>query len=107
MRYENIEKYKLQDKICAVCQSLDNVKDTFPTSDTPYSLLVSQQNITKCQLLPLYQETSTDWSNLYAALKIAPGVSISVQPNQKTIVSLDLQLHAKCMQLRENKEVSE
>ena len=75
--------------------------------DTPYSLLVSQENIMKWQLLPLYQETSRDWSNLYVALKLVPGVSILVQPNQETIVSLDLQLYAKFMQLRENKEVSE
>lgn len=75
--------------------------------DTPYSLLVSQENIMKWQLLPLYQETLRDWSNLYVALKLVPGVSILVQPNQETIVSLDLQLYAKFMQLRENKEVSE
>ena len=61
----------------------------------------------KWQLLPLYQETLRDWSNLYVPLKIVPGVSILVQPNQETIVSLDLQLYAKFMQLRENKEVSE
>lgn len=75
--------------------------------DTPYSLLVSQENIMKWQLLPLYQETLRDWSNLYVPLKIVPGVRILVQPNQETIVSLDLQLYAKFMQLRENKEVSE
>ena len=75
--------------------------------DTPYSLLASQENITKSQLLPLYQETLRDWSNLYAALKIVPGVSNLVLPNQETIVSLDLQLYAKFLQLRENKEVSE
>ena len=80
----------------------------FPTWAAYNSLITDAMDITICQGLPLLPGTPTDWSNLYTALKIVQGISVAVTGNSKTIVSfLDLQLYAKCMQLREKKNVSE
>ena len=62
---------------------------------------------TTCQSLPLLPGTPTDWSNLYTFLKLVQGINVSVSGHAKTIVSLDLQLYAKCMQLREKNEIAE
>ena len=53
-------------------------------SDTP--------TVTVSQGLPLHPGLPTDWENLYAALKIVQGINASVLGNNKTIVTLDLQL---------------
>ena len=41
------------------------------------------------------------WSNLYTSLKLVQGINVSTTGNNKAIITLDLQLYAKCMQLRE------
>ena len=54
----------------------------------------------------MYPGPPTDWSNLYTSLNIVQGINAAVFPGQKTIVSLDLQLYVKCMQLREKDNIS-
>ena len=57
--------------------------------------------------MPLYPGTPTDWSNLYTAFKIAQNVTVEVTGSKTTIISLDLQLYAKAMQLREKVEIKQ
>ena len=63
--------------------------------------------ITHCETLPLYPGSPTEWTGLYTALKLVQGINVSVSRDRKTIVSLDLQLYAKCMELRSKEEVKD
>ena len=95
-----------QDKIWALCQTFDKeVSNNIPTGGTFNSLLNPVPEISICQGLPLYPSPPTDWSTLYAALKIVQGINIAVTETNKTIVSLDFQLYSKCMQMRENLDI--
>ena len=49
--------------------------------------------------LPLLKTSPTDWSTLYTALKICQGISTTITPNKRTIITLDLQLYIKAIQL--------
>ena len=69
------------------------------------SLITPVPNITTCQDLPLYAGMPTDFLNLYYSLKLAQGINVAVLGGEKTIVTLDLQLYSKCMQMRENEEI--
>ena len=62
---------------------------------------------TICQGLPLYPGSPTDWSNLYTSLKLVQGINVSVTDHAKTIVTFDLKLYAKWMQLRERSDIAE
>ena len=55
--------------------------------------------------MPLVQDTPTDWSNLYSALKVCQSIATSTE-NQKAIISLDLQLYPKALQLKDKKEIN-
>lgn len=57
--------------------------------------------------MPLYPGSPTDWSNLYTSLKLAQGINTYVTGNKQTIITLDLQLYSKAMQLREKGEIRE
>ena len=52
--------------------------------------------------LPLLRGSPTDWSNLYTSLKIVQNINEVVSPETITIVSCDLQLYNKCLQLKSN-----
>ena len=59
--------------------------------------------MTVCKSLPGHP---TDWENLYTALKIVQGINVSIAGNNKiNKFTLDLQLYAKCMQLRTKKVI--
>ena len=55
--------------------------------------------------LPLYPGSPTDWSNLYENLKICQDISAVISPSSKTIITLDLQLYSKALQLQARNEV--
>lgn len=63
--------------------------------------------MTECQGLPLYPSPPTDWSALYTCLKMVQGINVVVSGKKKTIVTLDLQLYVKCMQLRKYEEIKD
>ena len=95
-----------KDRVWALLQVADDDSIcTLPTWTAFNSLLTKPPLITTCQSLPLYPGHPTDWGNLYTALKIVQGINVSVAGNRKTIVTLDFQLYAKCMQLRVKKDV--
>ena len=88
------------DQIWAVCSKIpksdSNIK--VPTWSSYNLLMFGKPEQTICQSLHLLPGTPTDWSNLYTTLKLVQGINVSVPGHAKTIVSLDLQLYAKCMQ---------
>ena len=53
------------------------------------------------------QGSPTDGSYLYTALKSAQNLNATFSSAEKTIVSLDLQLYSKCIQLQSNLKISE
>lgn len=58
--------------------------------------------------MPLYPGSPTDWSNLHTSLKLAPGINTDITGCKQTIlITLDLQLYAKAIQLREKDEIRE
>ena len=54
---------------------------------------------------PVIHGSPTDWSNLYTALKIFQGINVATNADHKTIVSMDLQLYAKCIKLQNNESI--
>ena len=76
-----------------------------PTWNAFNSLLTETPSVALCETLPLSPISPTDWTVLYAALKQAQEINMKVFPNKKTIVTLDLQLYAKCMELRSGNEI--
>ena len=71
------------------------------------SLLTKAPSVTFCETLPLSSISLTDWTELHPALKQAQGINMKVPPNKKTIVTLDLQLYAKCVELRSKNEIKD
>ena len=103
---QELELYSKKDQIWAMCQVVEeDIAGPIPTWAAYNSLITSTPTITTCQGLPLYPSSPTDWSTLYTALKIVQEINVEVTGENKTIVSLDLQLYSKCMQLRERKEI--
>ena len=101
---DDMELYTLCDRTWATASVFS---DDMPTWAGYNSLLSIPMTRTTTQCLPLLPSTPTDWSNLYCALKIVQGINVSVTGNYRTIVTLDLQLYSKCMQLREKDDISE
>lgn len=64
------------------------------------SLISGKSRPTTCQGLPLYPPPPAERWTLHTSLKIVRGINVEVTGEHKTIVSLNLQLHFKCMQCR-------
>ena len=101
---DDLELYKIWDNTLAV-SSISNEKT--PTWSAYNCLVTNALSTRVCQSMPLYPGSPSDWSNLYTALKMVQGINVSTIENHKTIVTLDLQLYNKCMQLREKEEISQ
>ena len=78
-----------------------------PTWAAFNSLVTDSVDISICQGIPLYPGSPTDWTNLYSALKMAQGINVAVTGNEKTIITLDLHLYSKAMQMREKNDINE
>ena len=78
-----------------------------PTWNIFNSLLTKTPSVTLCETLRFSPISPTDWTGLYTALRQAYGTNMKVSPNKKTIVTLDLQLYAKCMELRSRNEIKD
>ena len=63
-------------------------------------------SITNINVLPLYLAPPPDFSNLYQALKICQNISAAVASSRKAIITLDLQLYAKALQLQGRNEIT-
>ena len=56
-------------------------------------------------MLPVTNGSPTDWDNLYTALKEADKLQKLVYCDGKTIVTFDLQLYIKAIQLQEKVDI--
>ena len=72
-----------------------------PTWAAYNSALSKKTSVTTISTLPLISGSPTDWSNLTSALKVTRDLSNLINDDQKIVVSLDLQLYSKCIQLQE------
>ena len=97
--------YKLWDISWSVAKTSNN-SYLVPTWSALNSLSTTAAPITAYSTTPIIHGTPIDWSNLYTALKIGQGINLSVTPDRKTVVSMDLQLYAKCIQLQANDTIS-
>ena len=70
------------------------------------SMVTKARSITNINALPLYLAPPPDFSNLYQALKSCQNISAAVAPSRKTIITLDLQLYAKALQLQGRNEIT-
>lgn len=70
------------------------------------SLETKASSLASYHIVLVISSSPTDFSDLYAALKLAQGTNVSTSSDYKTIVSLDLQLYSKCIQLPANEGVT-
>ena len=70
------------------------------------SMVTKARSVTKINALLLYPAPPTDFSNLYQALKICQIISTAVASSTKIIITLDLQLYAKALQLQGRNEIA-
>ena len=104
----DISHFTNRDRLWGMLQVVDvSQMRQLPTWNAFNSLLTKTHSVTLCETLPLSPISSADWTGLYAALKQAQGINRKVSRNKKTIVSLDLQLYAKCMELRSRNEIKD
>ena len=77
-----------------------------PTWSAFNSLVAEETPTTSFCALPLLQGSPRDWSNLYSAVLAADKVRVGKSTSGKTIVTLDLQLYSKCIQLQAREEIN-
>ena len=63
-------------------------------------------SLTNINALLLYLEPPMGFSNLYQALKICQNISTALAPSRKTIITLDLKLYAKALQVQGRNEIA-
>ena len=93
--------FRNDDEAYAVFQTCDD-EGLIPTWKV-YNSKLCEKGVIKTTYaeLPLLKSSPTDWSTLYTALKICQGISTKIAPNKKTVITLDLQLYIKAIQLKD------
>ena len=76
-----------------------------PTWAAYNSLISKKPTRTAAMMLPVTNGSPTNWHNLYIALKEADKLRESIYCDGKTIVTFDLQLHIKAIQLQEKVDI--
>ena len=64
------------------------------------SILADKRPTNTHGILPIIQGTPTDWSNLYSIIAASAKLNVNIGQSSKTIISRDLQLFMKCIQLQ-------
>ena len=106
--YLQEEAFGDSDLVWALSQFYGNVdKLIFPIWKAYNSKLTDKADVTTAALLPRLKTPPTDWTTLYSALKIVQGISIKISPDKKSVVTLDLQLYIKCIQLSSRKDIAD
>ena len=105
---KDVDLYRKWDSIWFLTKSLkkEGTENNTPTWAAYNSLITKALPVTIFCGLPLYPAPPTDWTNLYAALQICQNISTITYPAGKTIISLDLQLYSKALQLQSRNEVN-
>ena len=76
-----------------------------PTWAAYNSMLVKANSLTLVSTLPIINGSPTEWDNLYTAIRVAENLRKELVPEQKTIISFDLQLYAKAILLQANPDI--
>ena len=77
----------------------NDLAKNIPTWSAYNSILADKKPTNTHCILPIIQGTPTDWSNLYSAIAASAKLNVNIGQSSKTIISLDLQLYMKCIQL--------
>ena len=103
----SIKYYSHIDVLWFTMKCIDNTSIDNHQTWTGFNPIVTKaRSITNINALLLYPAPQTDFSNLYQVLKICQNISTAVVPKTKTIITLDLQLYAKALQLQERNEIA-
>ena len=98
----------MQDENWALLKNTVPEPETVPTWKGLNSLINERPGyMTLREMLPPLYTSPTDWSTLYGALKICQGITTQVTPGRKTIISLDMQLYIKAVQLQSKGDVND
>ena len=103
---DQVKFYSADDTVWSVLKSLSRA--TIVPNWAAYNSLLNERHlVTTICTLPLISGSPTNWSNLSTALNVTKKMLDCVTKGRKSIVSLDLQLYAKCIQLQEKNEIME
>ena len=103
---DQVKFYSADDTVLSVLKSISRAT-IVPTWAAYNSLLNETHLVTTICTLPLISGSPSHWSNLSTALNVTKKMLDCVTKGRKTIVFLDLQLYAKCIQLQEKNEIME
>ena len=78
----------------------NDLAKNIPTWSAYNSILADKKPTNTHCILPIIQGTPTDWSNLYSAIAASAKLNVNIGQSSKTIISLDLKLDMKCIQLQ-------
>ena len=78
----------------------NDLAENIPTWSAYNSILADKKPTNTHCILPMIQGTTTDWSNLYSAIAASAKLNVNIGQSSKTIISRDLQLYMKCIQLQ-------
>ena len=100
--------YKKWDCIWFLTKTLkrENSTNVSPTWAAYNSLITNVLPVTIYFGLPLCSAPPTGWSNFYTALKLCQNISTARYLGGKIIISLDLQLYSKAIQLQSRDEIN-
>ena len=103
---DQVKFYSADDTVWSVLKSLSRA--TIVPNWAAYNSLLNERHlVTTICTLPLISGSPTNWSNLSTALNVTKKMLDCVTKGRKAIVSMDLQLYAKCIQLQEKNEIIE
>ena len=89
------------DIVWTLMKTLNNdLAENIPTWSAYNSILADKKPTNTHCILPMIQGTTTDWSTLYSAIAASAKLNVNIGQSSKTIISLDLQLYMKCIQLQ-------
>ena len=89
------------DIVWTLMKTLNNdLAENIPTWSAYNSILADKKPTNTHCILPIIQGTTTDWSTLYSAIAASAKLNVNIGQSSKTIISLDLQLYMKCIQLQ-------
>ena len=70
-------------------------------------MITPENAVTSFCSLPIISGSPTDWDNLFTSLKEVQKVNASLAPGTSTIVTFDLQLYSKAIQLQLNSDIDD
>ena len=78
----------------------NDLAENIPTWSAYNSILADKKPTNTHCTLPIIQGTPKDWSNLYSAIAASAKLNVNIGQSSKAIMSLDLELYMKCIQLQ-------